>query len=98
MAERTIRKPAPKADPPKPWWHGLSADTVQELQRRGYASRDDARLLAGRLRFAGSSAQARRLPYDPLHVERPWVHDGLVLRIPLAMVEEVRRWLENPPK
>ena len=97
MAERkTITKPAaPRKEPAAdPWWHGLSQATADELRRRGYQSKDDAMLLAGRLHYHGQSKRARQRAHDPFFLNRPWLSPRM---IPMSIVNEVREWLGADP-
>jgi hypothetical protein len=97
MATRTkIPKAAPAPAPkPEPWWHGLSADTARELERMGYHCKADAMLfVTERARFVGRN---RQMLFDPLHIDRPWLREGIPFRVSRAMYDEVRVWLEADP-
>jgi hypothetical protein len=97
MATRTkIPKAAPARKPkPEPWWHGLSADTARELERMGYHCKADAMLfVTEKARFVGRN---RQMLFDPLHIDRPWLREGIPFRVSRAMYDEVRVWLEASP-
>jgi len=88
----TVKMP-PK---PQPWWHGLSAETAAELERRGYHSRDTTMLfVTERLRFA--NRRKRATVYDPLHFVAPWLHNGMPAKMSVEVVNEVRQWLGAKP-
>ena len=98
MTERKKTERKPRARKPSvkmeaPWWDGLPPEIARDLEARGYRSREDALLFAGRLRFLGTSDYGRRTLFDPLHHERPWLRDGIPLRISLQTVNAVRAWL-----
>lgn len=98
---RTTTKPRPpKLAPekkPAPWWDGLSEATVRELRHRGYDSRDDVLVFLERPRFVNKSERGQRTVYDPLHLSRPWLNEGVPMRMPLDLFNEVRAWLGADP-
>jgi hypothetical protein len=82
--------PARKPKPP-PWWDGLGADTARELERMGYRSKADAMLfVTEKARFVGRN---RQMLFDPMHIDRPWLREGIPFRVSRAMYDEVRVWL-----
>ena len=94
---KTEPKPPASRKPPesKPasLWDGLSADTVRELRHRGYQCRDDLLLFLERPRFVNKSERGQRTVYDPLHLSRPWLNEGVPMRMPLDLFNQVRAWL-----
>ena len=100
--KKTRSKTATVKMPPKPqpeaWWHGLSAETAAELQRMGYRSKADAMLfVTQKARFVSRSARGRNLLFDPLHIERPWLRNGMPFRVTRQTYDEIREWLGADP-
>jgi hypothetical protein len=81
---------------PKSWHHGLSKATADELTRRGYASREDAQaFVRERPRF--HNKRRRETLYDPRMFDRPWLRNGMPMRVSVSLYNEVRQWLGAPP-
>ena len=85
-------KPAPESKPAS-LWEGLTDDTARELRHRGYQCRDDLLLFLDRPRFVNKSERGQRTVYDPLHLSRPWLNEGVPMRMPLDLFNQVRAWL-----
>lgn len=80
--------PQPEPDPPlpDPWWHGLSARTLNELQCASFDSRESCAVFASDNLTVSHGVVVFR---DTL--------SGDLWRVPLSVVNEVRAWLGCQP-
>jgi len=89
------KKPRGRKPKPPPWWDGLSPETAQQLERMGYRCKADAMMFVReRARFVNRS---RKSLYDPMHMNRPWMREGMPFRVSRELYDEVRGWLGAEP-